>query len=68
MNAYPLPDRPVLLPEDATAAARFVDLLELRSRAAARGYHDLHELYTERIVDELIGDAYGLNGPGGHAA
>lgn len=49
-------------------AARFEDLLELRSRAAARGYHDLHEQYTERIVSELISDAFGLAGPGGHAA
>ena len=47
-----------------SVAARFEDLLELRSRAAARGYHDLYELYTDRILD----DAFGLNGPGGHAA
>ena len=51
-----------------SVAARFEDLLELRSRAAARGYHDLHELYTERIIDEVLSDAFGLSGPGGHAA
>lgn len=49
-------------------AARFADLLDLRQRAAARGYHDLETAYTERIVDELVSDAYGLAGPGGHAA
>ena len=54
--------------DDRTAAARFEDLLELRSRAAARGYHDLAEAYTDRIVDEVLSDSFGLSGPGGHAA
>jgi hypothetical protein len=60
----PLPSRPVLLPDDRSAAARLEDLLELRDRARVRGYADLVELYTDRILD----DAFGLNGPGGHAA
>mgnify|MGYP001591218808 CR=1 FL=1 len=62
MIAPPLPDHPVLLPDDAIAAARFEDLLELRSRAALLGLRDLHEAYTERIVDELCPD--GFDGPG----
>ena len=60
--------RPVLLREDKAVAARFEDLLELRSRAAARGYHDLAEAYADRIVDEVLSDSFGLSGPGGHAA
>lgn len=55
-------------PEDAFAAARFEDLLELRSRAHARGYDALAEEYTDRIVSELASCADGLNGPGGPAA
>ena len=51
-----------------SVAARFEDLLELRSRAAARGYHDLYELYTDRIVAEVLSCPDGLSGPGGHAA
>jgi hypothetical protein len=53
-----------LLPEDEPIAARFEDLLELRSLAATRGYRDLEDLYAKRI----LADAFGLNGPGGHAA
>ena len=52
--------------EDARVAARFEDLLELRDRARARGYDDLAEAYTERIVAEVCPDT---DGPGhGRAA
>ena len=51
---------------DASAAARFEDLLELRDRARARGYDALAEEYTERIVAEVCPDT---DGPGhGRAA
>ena len=51
---------------DARVAARFEDLLELRDRARARGYDDLAEAYTERIVAEVCPDT---DGPGhGRAA
>ena len=53
-------------PEDASAAARFEDLLKLRDRARARGYDALAEEYTERIVSEVCPDT---DGPGhGRAA
>ncbi|MDP2622879.1 MAG: hypothetical protein Q8Q29_03665 [Actinomycetota bacterium] len=48
--------------------ARLEDLLELRDRARIRGYRDLAEAYTDRIVAEVWPDTFGLNGPGGHAA
>ena len=56
----------LLLPSDRSAAERFEDLLELRDRAHARGYDDLAEAYTERIVAEVCPDT---DGPGhGRAA
>ena len=58
----------VLLQDDRSAADRLEDLLELRDRARVRGYRALAEEYTDRIVAEVIGDAFGLSGPGGHAA
>ena len=54
--------------EDHSAAARFADLLTLADTARSRGYIDLADAYTERIVSELASCADGLNGPGGHAA
>lgn len=52
--------------EDASAAARLEDLLELRDRARARGYDALAEEYTDRIVAEVCPDT---DGPGhGRAA
>lgn len=37
------------------ARERLTDLLELRDRAAARGLTDLVELYTDALIDEMLG-------------
>ena len=69
MTELPLAAVPHLLrDEDATAAARLEDLLELRDRARVRGYRALAQEYTDRIVAEVLSCPDGLNGPGGHAA
>jgi hypothetical protein len=52
----------------STVVARLEDLLELRDRARVRGYRALETAYTERLIDEVWDDSFGLNGPGGHAA
>ena len=57
-----------VMSEDRSAAARFADLLTLADTARSRGYIELADAYTERIVSELASCADGLNGPGGHAA
>jgi hypothetical protein len=42
-------------PPSPAVAARFEDLLELAERARVLGYHDLAEVYADRIVDEMLG-------------
>lgn len=46
-----------VMSEDRRAAARFLDLLELESRARARGLPDLADRYADRIIDAMLGGA-----------
>jgi hypothetical protein len=39
--------------EDRPAVARFLDLLELESRARTLGRPDLADEYADRIIDEV---------------